>query len=396
MIAAPEDLEQARRGVASRSRARPGAHDRLRRAAHAFRCLPEGPRARTHRGADRRPTRTAAERDGTAIGSHHRALARRSRRLLAREGRARSTGTRRSTTVLDYSPAAVRALVRRRHARTSATTRSIATSTRAATRMRWSTSPPRRARRARYTYRELARRGEPLRGDAARASGVGKGDRVLIYMPMIPEAVFAMLACARIGAVHSVVFGGFAAASLAHAHRRRAAEGDGHRRRRHARRQGGALQAPGRRGDAARAATAGARGHRRSRARPRHAAHGGPRPRLRRRCASEHAGAQVPCEWLESSEPSYILYTSGTTGKPKGVQRDTGGYAVALAASMRDIFCVAARRDDVHHQRHRLGGGPLVHRLRPAASTARRRSCTRACRSVPTRRSGGRSWRSTR
>jgi len=52
-----------------------------------------------------------------------------------------------------------------------------------------------------------------------------------------------------------------------------------------------------------------------------------------------HAGAKVPVTWLESNEPPYILYTSGTTGKPKGVQRDTGGYAVALAASMRHIFC---------------------------------------------------------
>jgi propionyl-CoA synthetase len=188
-----------------------------------------------------------------------------------------------------------------------------------------------------FTYREL--HAEVNRCAAAiMEQGVAKGDRVLIYMPMIPEAVFAMLACARLGAVHSVVFGGFAAHSLAS------------------------------RIDDARpklmiTADAGMRG---GKAIPykhlvdealRVAKHPPPAVFIVNRgidkafatvtgrdldyaeLRARHMDAQVPVTWLESSEPSYILYTSGTTGHPKGVQRDTGGYAVALAASMKHIYC---------------------------------------------------------
>jgi len=188
-----------------------------------------------------------------------------------------------------------------------------------------------------WTFRELYK--EVNRAAAMlNTLGVGRGERVLIYMPMIPEAVFAMLACARVGAIHSVVFGGFAAASLAT-----------------------------RIDDAKPAlmitADAGMRGGRAipykhlvdeslrlSKFPPRNVIviNRGIDPEFKPVAGRDldyatmrkaHAQATVPVTWLESSEPSYILYTSGTTGKPKGVQRDTGGYAVALASSMKHIYC---------------------------------------------------------
>jgi propionyl-CoA synthetase len=187
-----------------------------------------------------------------------------------------------------------------------------------------------------YNFRDLHAEVQAMAA-AILSLGVKRGDRVLIYMPMIPQAVFAMLACVRIGAVHSVVFGGFASSSLA-------------------------TRIEDARPAVIISADAGSRAGKIIPYKPllddaldlapsvaakvvvvdRGLA---PAPMRAGRDTSyaalrqQHLGTDVPCVWLESSEPSYTLYTSGTTGAPKAVQRDTGGYAVALAASMKHIFC---------------------------------------------------------
>ncbi len=186
-----------------------------------------------------------------------------------------------------------------------------------------------------YTFAQL--KDEVQRMAAVLQSlGVKQGDRVLIYMPMTAEAAFAMLACARIGALHSVVFGGFASHSLAtridDAEPTVIVSTDAGSR-------SGKVVPYKPLLDAAIGLAKHKPAHvlmvdRGLAAFERVAGRDADYAALR----EQHKDAQVPCVWLESSEPSYTLYTSGTTGKPKGVQRDTGGYAVALASSMKHIY----------------------------------------------------------
>ena len=192
-------------------------------------------------------------------------------------------------------------------------------------------------RKESFTYAALLGHVRRLAGALAGA-GVGKGDRVLVYMPMVPEAAFAMLACARIGAIHSVVFGGFAPAEVA-------------------------ARIDDAKPKLILTASCGiepsrvvpyqpflAEGIARSEHKPDQVV------LLQREQApaevldgwvdwqefigSPAGDAGADCVEVAATDPLYILYTSGTTGKPKGIYRDNGGHAVALRWSMRTIYNV--------------------------------------------------------
>ncbi|MGH7059001.1 MAG: AMP-binding protein, partial [Stellaceae bacterium] len=188
---------------------------------------------------------------------------------------------------------------------------------------------------AHFTYRELCDEVARLAGVLA-GLGVGKGDRVLVYMPMVPQAAMAMLACARIGAVHSVVFGGFAAHELA-------------------------TRIDDAKPKVMLAASCGIEGERivpykplldaaitEATSKPEHCV-----ILQRGMCRADlvpgrdhdwqeltEAAKRAGCVPVMATDPLYILYTSGTTGVPKGVVRDNGGHAVALHWSLRNIYGV--------------------------------------------------------
>ncbi|HEU0336758.1 MAG TPA: propionyl-CoA synthetase [Gaiellaceae bacterium] len=188
---------------------------------------------------------------------------------------------------------------------------------------------------AAFTYRELRDAVASFAGALA-AEGVGRGDRVVLYMPMVPEAVIAMLACARIGAIHSVVFGGFAAHELASriedAKPKVVVSGS-------CGIEPSGLVAYKPLLDAAIALVESKPQRCIVLQRPLLEAELVPERDLDWHDAIARA-EPAACVSVEATDPLYVLYTSGTTGQPKGIVRDNGGHAVALAWTMKHVYDV--------------------------------------------------------
>ena len=243
---------------------------------------------------------------------------------------------------------------------------------------------------ASITYSEL--HGRVCRfANVLKLRGVKKGDRVALYLPMVPELAVAVLACARIGAVHSVVFAGFSARSLADRIQDAGAvcviTSDGMKR--------------GAKGLALKAVVDEALAE---------------CPTVTTNLVVRHTGEDVqwnagrdvwlhealtavsgdcPPEPMDSEDLLFILYTSGSTGKPKGVVHTCGGYMVYAGYSFANRLPIPARRRLLVHRRHRLDHRTQLHRLRPAANGA----TTVMYEGVPTylaRRASGSSARSSR
>ncbi len=246
------------------------------------------------------------------------------------------------------------------------------------------------ATRREVTYAELLETTQRF-ANVLKDLGAGKGDVIGIYLPMIPEAAAAMLACARIGAIHNVVFGGFSAESV-----RERMEFS----------------------EAKVLVTADATLRR-----------GEPIPMKEKvdACldgmpsvekvvvvnrgdtdppmtegrdvfwdeAVEAADAECEPEPMDSEDPLYILYTSGSTGKPKGILHTTGGYLTQVSATHKLVFDLTGRRRLLVRRRHRLGDRAQLHRLRAPRRTGRPASCTRARPTTRPRTAGGRSSSAT-
>ena len=209
-----------------------------------------------------------------------------------------------------------------------------------------------------FTYSELKARVAKVAG-MLKELGVEKGSRVVIYMPMIPEAVIAMLACARLGAIHSVVFGGFAPKELA-------------------------VRIDDAKPVVILSASCGIEGKKSSSINRCWIRQSSSLHISRAKCVifqrpqgpaelnggrdldwaeMEKKAKPADCVWVKATDPLYILYTSGTTGVPKGVVRDNGGHAVALKWTMKHLYGINPGRSLLGGFRRGLGRGALLHRL---------------------------------